>query len=420
MSLTWSRPAAGTNPAWTLTGVSGNLDWRFRVPDAEFPTSVTRLVAAFSGLPTGDSWSLLVTQLELATPAGLLVLENLKTSATLAGGKLTLLGPVYATQKTLTVHLDAFTLDRAARPHGPLPDWPIALPHHLTWVKTGGNFAWAIHQTLGQHGIDDGWSLELSRGSEVLVPSPLDAIRAAQGRLLFRSTPPGTSPPPPPAMPAGSWFDRAGSDLAAVGAVVSRGRHARHPVGPRAHPARAALVGHRPRRRAGGPAYGRGGRCWADPSLAASGWLAMTNRIGLWTPSGDATHTATLLFHDAPWTLDALFLGIGPDDSGSNAALAVEHALTVAGHTARWQVVQPVRPCTARAFARNYLPSPPLDALKNQLTFDLGWVWLRVPDPPEPSGKGSGLALDSPHLKSVWTFRRGPLTGASSTASRPS
>ncbi len=409
VSLTWSRPATGTNPAWTLTGVSGNLDWRFRVPDAESLTSVTRLVAAFSGLPTGDSWSLLVTQLELATPAGLLVLENLKTSATLAGGKLTLLGPVDATQKTLTVHLDAFTLDRAALADGPLPDWPIALPHHLTWVKTGGNFAWAIHQTLGQHGIDDGWSLELSRGSDVLVHAPLDAIRAAPGRLLFRSTPPGTSPPPLPAMPAGSWFDRAGSDLAAVGAVF---READTLDILSAH----VLIRLVPRSSVTGLDGELAARLTveavgadADPSLAASGWLAMTNRIGLRTPSGDATHTATLLFRDAPWTLDALFLGIGPDDSGSDTALAVEHALTVAGHTARWQVVQPVRPCTAQAFARNYLPSPPPDALKNQLTFDLGWVWwLRVPDPPEPSGKGSGLALDSPHLKSVWTFRARP------------
>ena len=229
VSLTWSRPALNPAALWKLTDVSGGFDWRFRVPESNPATAITRLMAVFTKVSDDDRWAISVAELDLATPAGPLPLDGLDVPATLEAGKLTLLKPVELPLGTVSVHLDAFTIDRTKLSSGPLPDWPVDLGHTLKWLTSGGGFAWALQWAHGlAGGTDEGWTLDLSRGKDVLVHAPLEAVPASPGRLLFRSPPPAVSAPgapapaPGPKMPDGSWFERAAGDLVAAGAVFRR------------------------------------------------------------------------------------------------------------------------------------------------------------------------------------------------------
>ncbi len=415
LELVWTRSAAQEDDPWRIQSASGSLDWRFRAQEPGLVPLVSRLTAEFRETPAdvNAEWPIVLTGLELLTPPGPLVLDDLNVDAELKDSTFLTKAAVDAAAGE-TIHINSFTLKRSMLERRPLPAWPVRLESRLVWSKPSTEgLSWKLRLALGQQDLPDGWSLEVKRGTELLIDEALEGGLAAPGRLILRT--PDESEDCDrrrsssfPRMPANSWFQRRKRDSVIVAAcfrkaeeLASLTAHVLLELVPDADV--AGLSGELAARltlESSGSA--------SKQSLSASGWLKFPNQIPLKIGSTAVAHTATLIFRAAPWSIDAVFLGRGPALDDQDFTVTVEHEITFETHSARWQVLQPIRPRRIDAFLTSYT-SATNDERPERLILDLGWVWwMRIPATPEPDDRGGGLALDSPHLENRWNFRARP------------
>lgn len=425
--LTWSQSDGGD---WNMTSASGTFDWHFQATGKNDKPEGTRLTATLTGLPEGDAWDCEIRSVELRTANGPLVVDRIDGTgrplplapARLSAGKLEVLAALTVVRPGFEITVEPFTLDRqyfdtpALVADGPNPDWSdtmardVELKHLLKWTRETGGLKWSLIFANGRADVADGWTVAVETAAATLARTGVAATVAGPGQLVLHSPPTGEADDV--GLPDGSWFERKENsrDQVIGGAVFKKADelsalsiHLLISLVPRA--AIAGLGGELAARLSLEVTSDR-----VHQQLTCSGWLRMTNQIPLRdSTAAPVTHTATLVFRNSPWSVDAAFLGVGPERP-SDFVLPVEHTLTYKRGTAVWQVVQPVRFCRLRTFAQLYLRA---STAAQGLVVDLSWAfWSRPIDPAEQVPGAGSVELASPFLEYQWRFRlRAPARG---------
>jgi hypothetical protein len=437
VKLTWEQPAES---GWRLTQVIGDLDWRFNVRDSD-EIQVMRLSASLTGLPIAGVWPLVLTQLELTTANGPLELgwKNSTIKATLSGGKLIVEDTSIHEQKTFSVAINGFTLERekfdpdeltpATSTDGAVPDWSdtgVSLEYKLIWQLEASPLKWSLVLARGLDELADGWWLTVDQEMSTFINTKLMVTPSGQRRIVFHSTKAGNHSP---RMPDGSWFTRRNTDgdRIAGGAIFRKADEleslSAHVVVQLAskvevHDVKGQIAARlsvdTKTKLAADLTTGEMLKIEVVQELSVTGWLELKNQINLQGESQNdlkrVNHSATLVFRKARWPVSAIFFGTAPSGLGNQFVAPVEHSVIFNDRKASWQAVQPVRLLRREEFASLYLAGPVTEN-KDGLVIDLSWAfWLRVPQEKESVTIGGGVELSSPFLTDTWKLRQRPIS----------
>ena len=390
------QQAAGSS-SWSLAEVGGTIDWRFPAPAGELGAPrVIRLEATILPRPAGatdETFPLQIDRVDLEGPTGLLTVA-LERSGTLADGKLVVNDAAEPEPPPgFSAHLGRFTVAQGQAE----PPEPSAF---LSWSigPTPAGDAARLSFRAGKWGF----SLRRTLPTEVvtLVSTELEALPARLGTVLFRSASGGEAT----AMPAGSWFQRLAPDFALLGATFAAPDCLAELGGEilvrlKVEDGAAGLVG-----RLGVQLRIAGGAgLTIEPRV--TGELMLKNQIGLRHEGVNWTHVITLTMDRADWTLEALFLGLGPAAPRNCPAVAA-HRIHAGAAIIEWTVVQPVTLRTAADYASRFLGG---GATSEALVVDAGWVfWLAELDPAEAADPTGLPHLEHPALGWQWLLAGRP------------